>query len=202
MTDHHGSQNSSPQIGEKLKTLRKSRGYSIRLLAEKAGLSPNTISLIESSATSPTVATLQNIANVLEIPLSAFFMHEEPESEIVLIRAQDHNHPLGQDLRVSVFPSQILDQRVRVMRLTISPGAGCGPEPLAHPGDELVICLHGTLEYTVKGQTYFLEEQDSLSFKAHLPHRWYNPGQEDVHFMILITTETDQSFRSHLVPTP
>jgi transcriptional regulator with XRE-family HTH domain len=198
MAEPRDNQTSSPKIGQKLKNLRKSRGFSIRLLAEKAGVSPNTISLIESNSTSPTVATLQTIANTLEIPLAAFFMNSEPEDDVVLIKAQEQEMQVDSGLTVSVFPGQVLDQRVRIMHFTIAPGVGCGPEPLAHPGDELVLCLQGELKYTVNERTYLLDKQDSLAFNAHLPHRWYNAGEVDCHFLVMITAENDQTFRSHI----
>jgi len=201
MAEPHVNTTQSHEIGEKLKSFRKAHGLSIRVLAEKASLSPNTISLIESSASSPTVATLQTIANVLDIPLSAFFTNPEPEDDVVLIKAQDQDKQVTPGLSVSVFPSHVLDHRVRVMHFAIGPGASSGNESLVHPGDELVMCLQGELEYVVMDRVYRLKKQDSLAFKAHLPHSWYNRSQAETHFLVLITTETDLSFRAHVLPS-
>lgn len=186
------------QIGEKLKYFRKLRSLSIRVLAEKAGISPNTISLIESNASSPTVATLQNIANVLDIPLAAFFTNKEQEQDIVFIKAKEHNKQVSPGLSVGVLPAQILDRRVQVMHFEIAPGASSGNESLVHPGDEMVLCLEGDLDYVVNDHIYHLKKEDSLAFKAHLPHAWFNRSGAETHFLVMITTETDQSFRSHM----
>jgi transcriptional regulator with XRE-family HTH domain len=194
------NQTQPPGMGERLRALRKSQGYSIRVLAEKAGVSPNTISLIESNTTSPTVATLQTIANVLVVPLSAFFTSDEQTEEVIQIKGTEHERQVAPGLRVSVFPASVLDQRVRVMYFTIQPGIGSGNEPLVHPGDELVFCLQGELEYVVKDRVYRLKKQESLAFEASLPHSWYNRSQGETHFLVLVTTETDQSFRSHIQP--
>src|SRR5512143_557339 len=60
-------------VGYRLRELRKQQGLSLRALAEKSGLSANTISLIENGKTSPSVATLQQIALALNITITAFF---------------------------------------------------------------------------------------------------------------------------------
>lgn len=200
MAESRDHQNQTPEIGERLKALRKAQGLSIRSLAEKARLSPNTISLIEANSTSPTVATLQTIANVLNIPLAAFFTNGEPEDEVTLIRAQDQGDQVIPGLNVCVLPAHLLDQRVRVMHFTIAPGMSSGSEPLVHPGDELVCCMQGELEYQVQGRTYRLLPGTSLAFNANLPHAWHNPGQFEAHLMVMITTEPDQTFRSHIPP--
>lgn len=200
MTEQRGNHSSSPEIGEKLRFFRKSKGLSIRVLAEKAGVSPNTISLIESNSTSPTVATLQALANVLDVPLSAFFTHDEKDEEVILIKALEQDEEVARGLNVSVFPTSILNQRVRVMHFSIAPGMESGNEALVHPGDELVLCLEGELEYVVKDRIYRLAEEESLAFKANLPHSWRNRSRAETRFLVMVTTETDQSFRSHMQP--
>lgn len=57
-------------LGDKLRQLRSERNISQRDLARMAGLSPNSISLIERDETSPSVATLQSLAAALNIRMS------------------------------------------------------------------------------------------------------------------------------------
>ena len=65
-------------LGDKLRHLRSERNISQRDLARLAGLSPNSISLIERDETSPSVATLQSLATALNIRMSYFFEEEAP----------------------------------------------------------------------------------------------------------------------------
>jgi transcriptional regulator with XRE-family HTH domain len=188
-------------IGEKLKGFRKGRGFSIRALAERAGLSPNTISLIENNSASPTVTTLYTIANVLDIPLSAFFVEDENGEDVRLVRAQDREKTVIPGVRVSVLPGEVLDRRVHILHFVLEQGKGSGNEQMIHPGEELVICIQGELEYRVKDTIYILQEQDSLSFNASYPHSFYNRSRSETHFLVLVTTEMDQSFRLHVHPS-
>lgn len=200
MVDPKHNPNPPPGIGEKLRAFRKGRGLSIRLLSERAGLSPNTISLIENNSASPTVTTLYTIANVLDIPLSAFFTEDENGEEVRLIKAQDRERTVVPGVKVSVLPGDVLDRRVHILHFVVEPGKGSGKDQMSHPGDELVICIRGELEYRVLDKLYLLREQDSLAFKAGFPHSFFNSSQADAHFLVLITTETDQTFRFHMQP--
>lgn len=198
MAEQIESNSQPPGIGEKLRYFRKERGLSIRVLAEQAGLSPNTISLIENNTASPTVTTLYAIANVLDIPLSAFFTEDENGEAVRLVTAQDRERTVIPGLRVSVLPGDVLDRRVHILHFVVEPGNGSGNDQMVHPGDELVICLRGELEYRVNDSIYNLKEQDSLAFNAGSPHSFFNRGQAESHFLVLITTEADQSFRYHV----
>lgn len=200
MAEQKGSIPQPLGIGEKLRLFRKERGLSIRVLAERAGLSPNTISLIENNSASPTVTTLYTIANVLDIPLSAFFIEGENGEEVRLIKAQDRERTVTPGVKVSVLPGDVLDRCVHILHFVVEPGKGSGNDQMVHPGDELVICIQGELEYRVKDTIYNLKEQDSLTFNAGFPHSFYNRSQAETHFLVLITTETDQSFRFHMQP--
>jgi transcriptional regulator with XRE-family HTH domain len=187
-------------IGKRLRYFRKSRAFSIRLLAEKASLSPNTISLIESNSTSPTVGTLQTIANVLDIPLAAFFVEPNQEEEIILVNELAQKKEVTPGIKVSVYPRQVLDNRIQVMHFSVEPGGSSGSDPLVHPGDELVLCFEGEIDYIVNERVFKLKREDSLGFKGNLPHSWVNNSQSEAHFLVLITTEYDQSYRSHIFP--
>lgn len=57
-------------LGKKIKEFRKKKGWSQQKLAEKSGLSFNTITRIEQGiGDSPTLKTLVKLADVLEVGL-------------------------------------------------------------------------------------------------------------------------------------
>lgn len=60
-------------IGENIKSIRKIKKMSIRDLVEISGVGKSTISDIENDKVSPTAATLQKIANALDVSLNDFF---------------------------------------------------------------------------------------------------------------------------------
>jgi transcriptional regulator with XRE-family HTH domain len=64
-----------------LRYWRDKRGFSVRQLAERAGVSYVTIVKIENSRMSPTVALLEKLAQALEISVRDFFPVEKQSSK-------------------------------------------------------------------------------------------------------------------------
>ncbi len=80
-------------VGQRLRELRAGRGLSLRALAELSGLNVNTLSLIENRRTSPSVSTLQQLAQTLQVPLSAFF--ETNHIDKLVVHQKAGNRPLA-----------------------------------------------------------------------------------------------------------
>ena len=61
-----------------LRQWREKRGYSVRQLADRAGVSYVTVVKIENGRMSPTVALLEKLATPLEISVRELFPVEKP----------------------------------------------------------------------------------------------------------------------------
>jgi transcriptional regulator with XRE-family HTH domain len=161
-------------VGRRLRELRAGRGLSLRALAEKSGLNVNTLSLIENRRTSPSVSTLQQLAQTLQVPISAFF--ETDHSDQLVVHQKTRNRP-----RAAFKHGSIEDLGSGMSRfgaepfiITLDPNADSGKTPIVHTGREFVYCLEGHIAYSVDSETYLLEAGDSLLFEAYLPHHWKN----------------------------
>lgn len=160
-------------IGERLRRLRKEKGLSIRSLANRCGISANTLSLIENDRTSPSLHTLGLLTNGLEIPLIALF--EADEVKPALIYQKDGQRP---QVRFASGTLENLGEGVRPL----------GAEPIlvtldvdqaeasdiSHNGREFIYCLEGLISCFIKGVEYRLSPGDSLYFEARAPHHWKN----------------------------
>jgi transcriptional regulator with XRE-family HTH domain len=58
------------QMGRRLQVLRKQKGWSRRLLADKAGVSREYVRKLEAGLQDPTVGTLQRLARGLGVPVT------------------------------------------------------------------------------------------------------------------------------------
>lgn len=68
-------------IGEYIRSLRSSGGLSQKELAERIGISPSMLSLVESDRRDPTIRLLRDVARALEIPPVALFAAALDEGE-------------------------------------------------------------------------------------------------------------------------
>jgi transcriptional regulator with XRE-family HTH domain len=189
-------------VGRRLRELRTEHGLSIRGLAELSGLNVNTLSLIENNKTSPSVSTLQQLAQALQVPISAFFETSLPHKVAVFQKSGqrphvDFAHGLMEDLSAGMSLNG-----GQPLLVTLQPGADSGPTPIVHTGHEFVFCLEGKLQYSIDGVTFLLEAGDSLIFEAHLPHRWGNAGKLPVTSLLILCPSdtndhpTDRHFTS------
>jgi transcriptional regulator with XRE-family HTH domain len=172
-------------VGRKLRELRNQRGLSLRALAERSGLNINTLSLVENGKSSPSVSTLQQLAQALEVPIATFF-ETKPLSRRVVFT------PDGQRPQITIGKTQLQNlgkelngSAVQPFVVVLQPGAGSGDQMVVHTGHEFVYCLAGAVRYQIEGEDYTLQPGDSLVFEAHLPHRWKNIGKTEAKTILI-----------------
>ena len=175
------------QIGSRLRAFRKQKGLNIRSLAEKCGISVNTLSLIENDRTYPNVYTLKLLADGLEIPVVSFFEGENPEP--LLIYQQQ-----GQRLKIP-FSNGTLEKLGQGL-----PSLGAEPilvtletitdeiPMVSHIGREFIYCLEGAMTCEIAYKPYPLFTGDSLLFNAASPHRWINAYSHPSKMLVLFCT--------------
>ena len=190
----------SVDVGNRLRHLREARQFSLRTLAQKSGLSPNALSMIERGKASPSVSTLYRLADALGIPITDFFNPQVAQQQVVFLKAAARTRlPFPRGFCEGLGGEQFTG-RVVPFLLTLESEADSGPADMIHTGHELVFCLRGQLEYQVENQNYLLEANDSLLFEAHLKHRWRNPGETVVNALVIISdyAEGDRPASIHL----
>lgn len=192
----------SEQVGLKIRSLRKSRRLSIRALAEMSELSVNTLSLVENGKTSPSINTLQQIAQSLNLPIVAFFENNKPKMQVVYQKAGERQQiafPRGQmeRLNTGIPPT---GYEPFVTRLEV--GANSGDTPITYPAREFIYCLEGHITYFIGESVYPLAPGDSLIFDAHMPHIWRNTASTGSSALLVICPEPALENRFEYFPTP
>ena len=143
-------------VGKRLRTLRGERGLSIRGLAGKSGLAVNTLSLIENGKTSPSVSTLQQLAEALKVPITAFFKPDMEQKFVVHTPLAERPHTEIEKALLQDLGAGLATRAVQPLVVTLKKGGGSGTMPIVHTGYEFVYCLNGRILYTIDGQPYLL----------------------------------------------
>ena len=177
----------TPSPGDKLRTLRTERGLSQRALAKQAGISPNSISLIERNEISPSIATLQSLATALSVRISYFF-EEETEKKVLHIKAIERPVLDSQGVYIESIGGRLHEQEMEPFLVRLAPNTSSGERQVVHRGHEVVYCLEGKMEYYIDGVNYHVEAGDFLLFEAHLPHLWRNPYDKPAKFLLILQT--------------
>jgi transcriptional regulator with XRE-family HTH domain len=166
-------------LGAKLAMARAERGWSLAELARRAGVSTASIHKIEKSGMTPTIATLMKVASALGTSVS-FFIDEDVEVPAAIVvrgdeRARLYTSKTG--IALDNVSGRYGRYRLAGAEAVVEAHANSGPDPMRHPGEELVYLLEGSMCFTVDGKPIQLESGDSIHFRTDRPHTWENPSE-------------------------
>jgi mannose-6-phosphate isomerase-like protein (cupin superfamily) len=164
-------------------------GLSLRDLSERSGVSAQMLSQVERGETSPTLAVAGKIAAGLELTLSQLLRLDEGQ-HVAVSRAGARRRSTRGGHSFEEMTPPMPGQRADVSVHVLAPGASTGGHadpPMHEPGSrETTVVLAGTLALIVDGTRYDLQEGDSVTFDADLPHHFENDGEEPTRFFAVI----------------
>ena len=172
-------------IGAKIRMIRKRKQITIAQMCEATGLSKGFISNLENNHTSPSINTLQTIANFLEIPLPYLLLEKEEHMRIV--KKNERTFSTHNSLKVEHIASF---DGLRLMMIEFLPGESMG-EANAHEGKESHLILKGKVLAEQGEDSFILEEGDSFSWNACVPHFVKNIGEEKAVILIAVHSESE-----------
>src|SRR5436190_2326287 len=176
-------------VGVRVKSLREAMDLSLRDLAERSGVSAPMLSQVERGDTSPTLAVAQKIAAGLDLTLSQLLRLDE-DRHVVIVRAGERRTRRKRGHKVEELTPPLPGQRADVSVHTLGPGAATGAHddpPVHEPGSrETTVVLEGASELFIDGQRHELQEGDSVTFDADLPHHFENNGETDARLIAVV----------------
>lgn len=175
-------------IGSTIRAIRKRKNITIAQICESTGLSQGFMSQVETNKTSPSIATLENIAQALNVPLAYLLLKKEERMSIVRKEERRITTSGPENLKVEHLSST---KNVRMMIVEFPPGASTGDTPHAHEGEEVHVVIKGKI-YAEQGENMAeFDEGDSFSWNACTPHLVRNIGDDTAIVLISIYTENE-----------
>ncbi len=163
-------------IGRQVRAFRKQQEVTVADLAQMTGLSIGMLSKIENGNTSPSLTTLQTLANSLSVPLTSFFRGYEERREAVHTKSGEGvemeregtraNHQYNLLGHIGSNASGVI---VEPYLITLSEQSDVFPT-FQHGGIETIYMLEGEVDYRHGDQVYPLGPGDTLFFDADAPH--------------------------------
>ncbi len=168
-------------FGEKLRSLRKSRGLTLASVAASAGITKGYLSKLEHSPTPPVFSTLHALAAVLgadigELLASRNVAGASPNLEIQepggggWQKAED----LGGYSYLPLLPTY-RNKYLSPFLMQISPGA---TDFFKHDGEEFLHVLSGRVELEYEGARHPLRQGASAYLDSRIRHRFHNPTRK------------------------
>lgn len=163
-------------IGRELRAFRKQQNMTVADLSKQTAISVGMLSKIENGNTSPSLTTLQTLANALSVPLTSFFRGFEEKREAV-------HTPAGQGVTIERAGTRAGHQYNLLGHIGANT-SGVIVEPylivltsesdtfetFQHDGIETIFMLEGAVDYRHGAKIYPLRPGDTLFFEADAPH--------------------------------
>lgn len=176
------------RIAQRLARLRAERGWSLEVLAERAGISRPTLSRLERGELSPTAAMLGRLCSVYGWTLSRLMAEAEtrPPSLIVASTQAEWTDPeSGYRRRVVSPPAPELRGELVEVRMPAGATVSFDAAPVAGLEHHLWM-LEGSLTLEVGGSTFTLRAGDCLRYLLAGPSRFQNPGKRAARYVVAL----------------
>ena len=163
-------------IGREVRAFRKQKEITVSELSTMTGLSIGMLSKIENGNTSPSLSTLQTLANSLSVPLTSFFRRFEEQRSAVHTKAGEGveleregtraGHQYNLLGHIGANSSGVI---VEPYLITLSEKSDIFPM-FQHGGIETIYMLEGKVNYRHGDDVHALSPGDTFFFDADAPH--------------------------------
>jgi len=167
-----------------IKQKRQELGMTLEELSQQTSFSIGYLSKLERADSMPPLATLQKLAEVLNINMMELLNLEQQPSETtdkdIKINRRSKEPPHFEEDDISHSEALMSDYKNRAIvpfLLTVRPGE---TESFSHDAEEFLYILEGEILLIYKNKQYTLKKGDSAYLDSRKPHRFINQTNETV----------------------
>jgi transcriptional regulator with XRE-family HTH domain len=174
------------QLGKRIRDLRFRRGLTVQQLADASGLSKGFISQVENDRTSPSLATLRDLARALETSIAFLVVEEDAHPHLVRRQERPRFHFAGNGASVEILSAQPRRQ-LEVLMTELPVGSKSRGDRPGDQGEVCVVVVDGQVQLTCGDHSAVLEGGDSCHFDGRVPHTLENCGTTSARVLIVAT---------------
>ena len=168
-------------LGLRLKEFRLKRGLSQTELAKLVGVTPSTISQVESNLIYPSLPALIKIGEVLSVDLTSFFEDRQEGKGRLIFTPGDAVDVKLPDISERAASAKLLypvdfEVKAEPYLIEITPKESLPAHFFFHKGEEMGYVMSGRLQVRVGKAVYTLKTGDVIYLTSEVPGEWRNPG--------------------------
>ncbi len=177
-------------LGPALRKARKRRNYTLKTVAEKAGISQGFLSQIENDVSSPSVDTLVNICNAIGVDPGKILEQAANRKTLVVIRRSEWRDvefpPSGFVTRRFFSPEnrKTIDSSVLIIR----PGGTIPVRKGIRNAQETLCVLKGSIELVHGDETVEMQKGDAVHFWSIPSRQWLRNKSKSVAVLFWVGT--------------
>ena len=159
------------RLAASLREARKARGLSLDAVAKLSGVSRSMVSQIERGESSPTVATLWNLTQALQVDFAGLLEgRAEPGIQVIRAAAAPVIHGRGKGVSIRILsPAEAVGEH-EVYDLSFAAGGALESEPHSAGCREHLTVIEGALRVVSGEEESLLGPGDTARYPADRPH--------------------------------
>ncbi len=160
------------KLPAKLKLARQQKGLSLDVVAKLSGVSKSMLSQIERGTSNPTISTLWNLTQALQVDFAGLLEGDSAQSKISILRSDDVPtitvQGVGCQIRILSPPEDA--GSLEVYELMFKPGDTLSSQPHSIGAREHLTVTEGRLTVKSGDSTETLSAGDTARYPADVPH--------------------------------
>jgi transcriptional regulator with XRE-family HTH domain len=175
------------EIGPKLKAARKKAGLSLRVLASRTDFSASFLSQVELGQVSPSLHSLERLAEAVGVPLAGLFAEGGgPSAPIVHRQGEDVVRSGWSRATMRVLLAPWPGQAVSAMLVALEPGGQSAKAPRLRSGRSFAFCVSGKVVLETPTEKFELSRGDSICYETStLPSMWRNVSAKPAELFVV-----------------
>jgi transcriptional regulator with XRE-family HTH domain len=174
-------------VGEHMKRLRSARGFSVRAFATQTGFSPSFISQVENGQVSPSLGSLQKLAETLGVSLGEFFSTAASLDEALVVKPEARRRldSTWTDAHIEALSASGPGRHLEPVLVVFGPGGMSGKHPHSHSREEFAFIVAGQVTVTLAGEEHTMTRGDAVTLPAGAPRLWRNLSKERAEVLLV-----------------
>jgi transcriptional regulator with XRE-family HTH domain len=173
-------------VGEWVRRIRTEGRMTVRALAARTDFSPSFISQVENGVVSPSIASMEKIANALGVTLGEFFAAAAEGDAGLIVRAEDRLQmtSMWSSGQIEAL-APVTGMRMEPVLITLEPGGRSGKHPNAHGSAQFAFVIAGEPTLTLGPEEHVLRAGDAVTIRPQELRRWENRGRSVAKILIV-----------------
>lgn len=181
---------SEADLGARVRNIRRSRGWTLKDLAQRTGLAVSTISKMERGEISLTYDRFMRLAQGLGLDVGDLFSAEpesfEPGSVTLTKAGEAPKHPTQNYVYEMLAGDVTGKHMVPMLGEIMANEVAAFDSFVSHPGEEFAYLLSGQLQVCIKGrEPICMNPGDSLYFDSACEHVYLTAGPEPARVLVV-----------------
>lgn len=166
------AEESGSELGQRMRKLRHRLSMTLQQLSAASGVSVGYLSQVERGNATPTLGTLTQIAQALEVDAGYFILAPRAVDSLTREGARPKFGVAGSSIEYEQIGADRAGHELTSYIINVPPGYAS--EVVHHVGEEIIYILDGEISQLVGEREYQMGAGDSLHYLGTTPHCWSN----------------------------